>query len=163
MVMDADEVAAIERSGRSTWQEYAMTPAVYAEHGRPWEVMNDRPGQTAEAQRVEQVPSKRWKPFEDSTMGIIHCSAFTGTLCGLSRIQGILGQQDFFAATGHYRVCPKCAEEYRAMIGSAGGWARLQGMVLARWWPYPSMRHKITKALGRSYKACQTRYRERYQ
>lgn len=61
-----EEIDAIERSGRSSWQHYAEVPTVW--HERPltgFELMHDRPGHTAPIIRpFEHRHGERWTDIE---------------------------------------------------------------------------------------------------
>ena len=66
-----DEIDAIERSGRSSWQEYAAYDTPHAEpvHGA-WRHMGDRPAATPRTSPLEEIEcsGSRWKAAEVQMM-----------------------------------------------------------------------------------------------
>lgn len=66
-----DEIDAIERSGRCSWQEYAAEPTPYTQpvHGA-WQHINDRPGATPRVAPIDELESncQRWTYAEEQLM-----------------------------------------------------------------------------------------------
>lgn len=81
-----DEIDAIERSGRSSWQEYASTPTEYPApvHGA-WKFLNLRPGATEPIQGQEAIENnfQHWTYYDDRMLMLMHEDGAGPGLIGL--------------------------------------------------------------------------------
>jgi hypothetical protein len=164
-VMHEHEAAAIERSGRSWHRQYGAVGTDYPGNDAPWMAMDGRPGAVSEGERPvkmnDHTAHKSWKPLEKMKEGMIHCGRVS--LCDGNSYSGSITQVQFFGALRHDRACPECVRVYMTMREDrpkVRPWNGVEKDILMKWWGQATTRTKLAQVLGRTYKACQARYKK---
>jgi hypothetical protein len=156
-----EEVDAIERSGRSSWQEYIGMPAGYVLRRSIVTEMGGRPGANDGGPVEPQLrPGRRWKPLDQMKKGVIHCRINGKTLCTGKQRRDAFDVDGFRAALGHERVCQHCARVYYQQWTHGRRWTEEDVERLMRLWPDYRQRKRLVNELRRTYAACNTRYRD---
>jgi hypothetical protein len=123
--VSAKEVDAIERSGRSSFQEYASVPTVYETLGvAVLPLMAVRPGQTepgrssTATERVELLD----EPQEVTNPGLIHWTYYSGSR-HIGSVRACTRKPGMGYATGrfarmaeHSRICERCLLLFNEML-----------------------------------------------
>ena len=109
--LPTEELEAVERSGRSTWQDYAMTPGEWPAPTSPiCPLMDARPG-AVEPLNVALLNNQSRSPYKFESLGNIHYRAARVTACYKSANKGF-GAARFANFIDHLRVCTICLNHY---------------------------------------------------
>ena len=109
--LPTEELRAVERSGYSTWQQYAMTPGEWPAPITPiLPLMDARPGKV-EPLDVALLNNQSRSPYKFESLGYIHYRPARVTACYKSANKGF-GAARFANFIDHPRVCTICLNHY---------------------------------------------------
>ena len=133
--LSMDELEAVERSGRSNWENYAHTPSEWtgALH-HPVPLMKRRPGRTypPEFPRTH----KRWEPFE---LRLLRSDTKPGRLSATLQ-----------------RPREEILLKRLALRSHSASWSQWEVELVLRYWHRPEKRNMVTAETKRTHAACTT-------
>jgi hypothetical protein len=141
--MSREEMDAVERSGRSSWQHWANVSSI--------------PPRT---QLVELASAMRWRPGK--TPAAKHPRAgLYWTRSEIEMVRGMKGPSDaLMASAAMQRTQEEVVAKYVSMRKRpiAVPWKPWEVALLKRWWANPKRRDALTDELKRTHLACQLKY-----
>ena len=106
-----EELQAVEMSGRSRWQDYAMTPGEWPAPTVPvCPLMDARPG-AVEPMDHAMLNKQSRSPYKFESLGYIHYRPSRVVACYKSSSKGF-GAARFANFIDHPRVCTICLNHY---------------------------------------------------
>jgi hypothetical protein len=169
--MDAitiEELQAIERTGRCSWQRYSIAPTVWYPHRAKMSAlvmaMDERPEPSEPGERPVQHPPPPPVPERPVVIddGWVHWKGDRVAMCSEERVLRGVSRKNFIALDGDPMRCPECIKRLEAMAGEGMPWMDWEVKLLMDEWPYAGRRKLVMERLGRSYYACRSKhYKER--
>ena len=160
--VSTEEVEAVERSGRSSWQSYALTPSTWPEPSSAVvPLMEGRPGAVEPWVRpVEGVLNfGAQRTWEEMEKGVIHWQSAGRAVCdGKWHSGAMYGSKLFKTMLTHPRVCARCEELYGILRREGLSWQEWEDEVLLRLWPHVHRRQEVCHSTERTYNSCRKRY-----
>lgn len=157
--MPYEELESVERSGRSSWQVYAMQPGDWPNQCTPIApLMDARPGQTTEGEFPAHLPvieSPTAKTFDEMQKGGIHWKVNSRSACdNVVRPGGMFVGPQFARARASARRCEACADLYRTLVREGMKWSGDDVRTLRRMWKDYEQREECARLLRRTFYSC---------
>ena len=158
-VLPLGELEAVERSGRSSWQEYGMEIGEWpGEQFAVESLMEARPGQTIPGKYPAHLPiieSPCAKTFEAMQKGGIHWKVNARSACdNIARPGGMFSGPQFARASSNARRCEACSDLYRTLVREGMKWSRDDVRTLRTMWKHFEQRDECARLLRRTFQSC---------